>query len=315
MLAYKLIGVLLCLTVSCLCDTNTTISSTIITTIAPTTASTEPPVTTPKIWDTCNIGAGSVHEQSLLKNLDNILGEHFYFEDKEHAYFFTVCSKSEQADKPDEGFIQQNRKTKDKFILGRLDDVDLEGILDGSQKFIRLTYKNGDYYKGSCGKTSRNAIVYIFCHRTKTEFLMIEENNGRDNNQCGYVFQLSTPKMCPLLDTTCNSDPTTPTTSTPTVQPVTSASQSTTGIPKPRGAGMGVFAIILTTLFSFLCVYLIVGTLFQRYVRQARGWEQLPNYSVWNSLAQRCPCTRRNAPSSYENIIEHASDDENLLNM
>jgi hypothetical protein len=306
MLASKIFGILVCLTASYLCDNNNRTSSSpiITTTISPTTTTTTTSQAAPKVWDTCNIGAGSLREQSLLANLTAIKGDHFYYQDMEHAYYFTVCARSEQADLADQGFVQQNRASGKKFVLGRLNDVDLEGILEGNQKFIRLTYKNGDEYKGSCGKTSRNAIVYIFCHRTISEFKMIEENNGRDNNQCGYVFQLNTPKMCPLLETSCNVEPTRPAQST-----------TTANNPKAKGAGMGVVAIILTVVFSVLCVYLIVGTLFQRFVRQARGWEQLPNWSVWNSLAQRCPCSRRNEPSSYENIIDHASDDENLLNM
>jgi hypothetical protein len=53
----------------------------------------------------------------------------------EHEYYFTVCSKAPKATEVNEGLIQINRNTSKHFVLGRLDDVDLEGILEGNCKF------------------------------------------------------------------------------------------------------------------------------------------------------------------------------------
>ncbi len=64
----------------------------------------------------------------------------YAYSDDEHQYYFTVCSKSEKADDVDQGFVQINKATKRKFVLGRLDDVDLEGILEGKCKQFYLNY-------------------------------------------------------------------------------------------------------------------------------------------------------------------------------
>lgn len=49
-------------------------------------------------------------------------------EDNDHIYYFGVCTKADNADKADEAFIQINKKSKNKYVLGRLNDVDLEGF-------------------------------------------------------------------------------------------------------------------------------------------------------------------------------------------
>ncbi len=39
-------------------------------------------------------------------------------------------------------------------------------------------------------------IKFKFFMISKTKFRMIEENNERDNDNCAYVFELMTPKIC-----------------------------------------------------------------------------------------------------------------------
>lgn len=315
------------------CIDNSTTASPPPTTTSTTTTT---PIPTPPKSDKCNIGKGSKQEENLLSNLTSIMGKSYLWSSltDEHEYYFTVCGKAPKATDVNEGLIQINRNTSKHFVLGRLDDVDLEGILEGNYKFIRLTYKNGDDYAGSCGKTSRNAIIYIFCG-DKDEFKMIEENNGRDNGQCGYVFQLYSPLMCPYLKSPCSDNSatsTTSTTATPKTDPTaTSTSSNSTGSstsPSSKSPSspskMGAFTIILIIMFSILSVYFVIGTLFKRYVRQVRGWEQIPNWRMWQMVGNRsmdccnyiCRCGKpRSEPNAYENIIDHASDDENLLNM
>jgi hypothetical protein len=304
-----------------------------------------PPPINPKV-NTCQLHKGSQSEESLLNNLTVIQGTQYYWNDTEHEYFFTMCGPSNISDTnvTDTGFIQRNIKSKQKFVLGRLDDVDLEGLIDDKVKFIRITYKNGDPYQNSCSKTARNAIVYIFCDKTE-EFKMIEENNDREGSDtCGYIFKLSTPKMCPFLEVSTDHvttvSPSSPPATTPTISTTasstTSASNSssndttaatsaqTTSVNPTKPSSMGVFPILLIVVFSILCVYFVVGTLFMRFARQARGWEQIPNWRLWQMLGNRsadccnyiCRCGQhRTEPNAYENIIDHASDDENLLNM
>jgi len=71
-----------------------------------------------------------------------------------------------------------------------------------------------------------------------------------------------------------------------------------------------------------------VGTLYNRIVQEARGWEQIPNWEYWQAIGQyssnfcgyvlRCGKRKNDSYSAYENLNNsnnnHASDDENLLN-
>jgi hypothetical protein len=57
----------------------------------------------------------------LLKN------KQFTVSDDEHDYFFGVCTAANNSDQSYDGLVQINRLTKDKFIIGRLNDVDIEG--------------------------------------------------------------------------------------------------------------------------------------------------------------------------------------------
>ena len=52
----------------------------------------------------------------------------FTLEDRDHTYYFGVCTKSDNAKNADEAFIQINKKTKKQVVIGRLNDVDIEGF-------------------------------------------------------------------------------------------------------------------------------------------------------------------------------------------
>ncbi|KAI0202958.1 mannose-6-phosphate receptor binding domain-containing protein [Astrocystis sublimbata] len=74
-----------------------------------------------------------------------------------------------------------------------------------------------------------------------------------DPEECNYVFKVKSPHAC------AGAEP-----------------------HKPGSVGPGsVFAIIL---FVALLVYLLGGVFYNRTVGNARGWRQLPNYSMWASL-------------------------------
>ena len=45
-----------------------------------------------------------------------------------------MCGPSNISDNSNEGFVQRNIQSTKKFVLGRLNNVDLEGILDGKGK-------------------------------------------------------------------------------------------------------------------------------------------------------------------------------------
>lgn len=62
----------------------------------------------------------------------------FKTQDNEHEYHFGVCTKAENANNKSDGFIQINIEKKKQFVIGRLDDVDIEGF--GSFYFLHLLF-------------------------------------------------------------------------------------------------------------------------------------------------------------------------------
>ncbi|RNA23752.1 cation-dependent mannose-6-phosphate receptor [Brachionus plicatilis] len=306
------------------------------TTLSTSTTSTTSTTTKPHATD-CELSDSSKHEQKLLERLSQLKGKKFTWEDKEHKYFFSVCSKAENASLPNEAFIQVDKESngKKQWVIGRLDDVDLEG----TNEFVRLMYKNGDSYANACNKTERNAVIYLTCDSSKInpEFVMIEENNNR-LDECAYIFQLKTKDICLKSNQTTTTAPTTKpatlTTSSTKAPDSTKApeststsgtnSNSTSTLPSEKKSKLGVLSIILIALVALLAVYFIMGTLYMRFVNQATGWEQIPNFGFWNAIGEGsadlcnmiCRCgNRRTEIHTYENINDHVSDDENLLNM
>ena len=74
----------------------------------------------------CNLSKSSELEQQLLAKVNQIKGQKFEWSDEDHKYYFSVCSTADNSDSSDVGFVQVNSKGV-KFVLGRLNDVDLEG--------------------------------------------------------------------------------------------------------------------------------------------------------------------------------------------
>jgi len=309
----------------------------------------------------CTLNKSSDTEKKLLEALKNkkFTTKQFKFNDDEHYYSFGLCTKAQDANKTNEGMVQKNIKTNFTYIIGRLDDVDLEG----TDQYIRLTYKKGDAYKNTCGKAERNAVVIIMCN-TKNDsetFRMIEENHERDNDDCGYVFELLTPLMCDenvQKMKSCMASSTStpiPATAAPTTSPATATStskvpattnasstsssskqmNSTTSIPmnasttssaskSSTSSKLGFFSIAMIIILGLLFSYFVIGTLYNRFVHQTRGIEQLPHWQLWHTLGLKlqecglfvCRCGKKPTEiRSYEHINDQLSDDENLLNM
>lgn len=85
------------------------------------------PTLKPEYVSECVLSKSSSYEKSLLEKVNTLKGEKYTWEDDDHQYFFSICSTAENAEEKDQGFIQMNKKQKKKFVLGRLNDVDLEG--------------------------------------------------------------------------------------------------------------------------------------------------------------------------------------------
>lgn len=245
----------------------------------------------------------------------------FTWEDKDHRYYIGVCTQADNAKNINEAFIQVNKVTKKQVVLGRLDDVDLEGF-GADSKGIRVHYKHGDNYPNACNKAERNSVLYILCNPNNSSdlFEMIEENNDRVGDTCSYIFQLRTPIMC--SSHASNSSTTISPMTTNTYPNATTTANETGGKPTSR---WGVASVITLIMIASLCVYFLVGTMYMRYVKQARGIEQLPNHEIWQTIGIKsadccnyvCRCGKvRSEIRNYEHISDRLSDDdENLLNM
>jgi cation-dependent mannose-6-phosphate receptor len=99
----------------------------------------------------------------------------------------------------------------------------------------------------------KSAIISFRCDRdpantvAKLSFLEVDED------ECTYVFSILSQHAC-----------------------------AKTEPHKPGSVGPGsVFAIIF---FVAVIVYIVGGIFYQRTVAHARGWRQLPNYSLWASI-------------------------------
>lgn len=130
----------------------------------------------------CQLKGSSPYEKRTLERLSVLKGEKYTWEDPDaHTYYFGICTAAENSNANDEGLVQINRLNKNRFVIGRLDDVDLEGT--GKNRFgncftsclkniffnyilesvIRMVYKNGDNYANACNKAQRNAVIYFEC--------------------------------------------------------------------------------------------------------------------------------------------------------
>lgn len=314
---------------------------------------------TPNI--SCNLGKGNGNETKLLDKVNVMKGRKYEWEDRDHKYYFSVCSTASSTLTlgATDGIIQVNKESNNIFVLGRLNDVDLEGV----ENIIRMTYNDGDPYQRACNRNKRTAVIYFVCdpNQKQDEFTMIDENNDRDTDRCAYIFELKTNMTCnksqppstpaPTSSSSTSSSTTTTSSSKTTNQSTQTTASSSTSTPvtpvtKPSSSSsssssssvsstaassssspssnkisnkLGVIPIILISLTSVLAVYFIFGAIYQRYVNRARGWEQLPNYTLWLSLGSRlnecCRFGNRTTQiHSYENINDRISDDENLLN-
>lgn len=162
----------------------------------------------------------------------------------------------------------------------------------GGANWILIIYKDGAKYDSHCDKQSREAWVKIVCDKSgkSPQLKVLEESrwqNGSRKKGCYYLFELNHKDVC---------------SSTPS---------------KALGGGV-IFIIVIISLFA---AYLLFGLLYQRFVRGAKGVEQMPNYAFWRSFgnlaADGCDfvCRRPDHPaSSYKGMADaldiDSSDDD-----
>lgn len=326
MLLVKISFVLILLSafVSCKNETNSTTTPATTSTTSSSTSTTTTTKAT-KLASTCTLKESSPKEKTFLNEVLALDKKQFQWEDRDHMYYFGVCTEADNAKEVNQAFVQINKKSKHQVVIGRLDDVDLEGFGIES-KGLRIQYNNGDKYPHVCDQAERKSVVYIICNPKNSSdvFEMIEENHDRKGDSCGYIFQLRTPLMCTNTSKNNTTTPQPATTSTPCPTNIPTTT-STSVDPSPKPSKIGFVSIMVLILMGVLFIYFVFGSIYNRYVKQARGVEQLPHHEVWQTIGIRsadccnylCRCGKTQSEiRNYEHISDHLSDDdENLLNM
>ena len=119
---------------------------------------------------------------------------------------------------------------------------------DEQMSTFDMLYDN-DTKKGD-GKWRKSMSVSFLCDRDPVGEKLSIAFVGTDPHECAYFFEARTIHACPTAEKH-----------------------------KPGSVGPGsVFVIILVIA---MLVYLVGGVFYQRTVAHARGWRQLPNYSLW----------------------------------
>ncbi len=149
----------------------------------------------------CHLKESSEYEIELLNELENLslLNKRYTTSDSDHYYNFGICKKAQDSVNDDVGLIQINKEKGDKYIIGKLSNVEIEGNLKGNDKWIYITYRDGDKYHKICDKSPRQAKIMIMCNQNSNEtFKIVKEYNQKDNERCAYIFELRTPLMCSI---------------------------------------------------------------------------------------------------------------------
>jgi len=175
--------------------------------------------------------------------------------------------------------------------------VDSKSILVGAENWMLIQYRSGDPYPSThCNGKPREAWISIRCeeHGATPTLKLIEKPRFKSGSKhvdmlCYHLFEYNHPDAC-----------------------------------SPRGLSGG--SIFLIVVIVIILTYLCGGVLYKRFVKGAKGRQQLPNNETWervgNYLADGCSLVCRNEESSntyhgmaQELNIDNTDDDdeENLL--
>lgn len=168
--------------------------------------------------------------------------------------------------------------------------------LIGAEDWLLLRYFDGDKYEANiCGGKKRQTWISIRCEeRGETPTLKLIEdpqfNTGtrHKDTECYHMFEYNHPAACSK---------------------------------KPL-SGWTIFFIILIVLFS---AYFISGILYKRFLKGAKGRDQIPHNTFWekfgNLMADGCAyvCRREEPSNTYQGMADQLnidnSDEEDILPM
>lgn len=109
-----------------------------------------------------------------------------------------------------------------------------------------------DYEDGSDGAGRKSATISFICEKDPLVATSSASFVGTDPDECSYFFEFRSRDAC------AGSEPT--------------------------KQGVGPAAVFFIIVVIALIVYFLGGIFYQRNVAHARGWRQLPNYSMWAGI-------------------------------
>ncbi|XP_013385262.1 cation-dependent mannose-6-phosphate receptor [Lingula anatina] len=215
--------------------------------------------------------------------LTKLTGTRFVDKDDkgEYEYKIGICTKADDDAMDNVGVVQVKVKDKHKHRIGFYNDSHLTGGTD----WISLEYRGGENYGTHCTHENKKAIIMIVCDPNDSEGhgKVVEENNQK-TDECYYLFEYSHSAVC---------------TEVPSFQLL---------------QGLSAGSVIIIIFISLMALYCIVGLLYQRFVRGAKGMEQIPNYAFWqdfgNLQADGCDLVCRSGQRFSSRAYKGIGDDQ-----
>ncbi|CAF3570812.1 unnamed protein product [Rotaria socialis] len=222
----------------------------------------------------CSLVYGGCHinqDESTKNVYDNmkkwkIFGNTLTVFSRESTFSVGICSSPFNA--TDVAAIIQ-KESNVSYVLGKLDQVNL---IQGD-KWILLTYENGDEYDAICNNLTRSASIMFVCGSNMVGLTILQAHTT-SNQQCNYMFQLQVPEMCPIVEK------------------------------DDKLSGGAIFLIVIGSLAA---AYLILGAVYMHVKHGARGIEHIPNLEMWRKMGGLaadgcdfcCRCERTSPRAGY----------------
>ncbi|XP_063410290.1 cation-dependent mannose-6-phosphate receptor-like [Mytilus trossulus] len=199
-------------------------------------------------------------QSEMHKRLQPLLGKVFEATDSNNLYTYNIgiCVNADPEKKFGEnvGVVQNEIESKDKsplkhWIIGCYNNSQL---IEGTD-WVILEYLDGQKYGTHCGKEPRKARIMITCDssvKSGEETVKIFEEETDKSQDCYYLFEISSPDICIK------------------VPPIT--------------ISLSVGSVLVIIFIVVVCLYILLGFLYNRLVLGAKGKEQIPNYSFWQDF-------------------------------
>lgn len=227
-------------------------------------------------------------QSEMHKRLQPLLGKVFETTDSKNLYTYNIgiCVNADPQKQFGENVGVVQNEIKDKgplkhWIIGYYNNSQL---IEGTDWLI-LEYLDGQKYTSHCGYEPRKARIMITCDnnvKSGEETVKIFEEEIDKTEDCYYLFEISTPDIC-------------------IKEP-------------PITISLSVGSILVIIFIVVVCLYILLGFLYNRLVLGAKGKEQIPNYSFWqdfgNLQADGCNYICRTGSRSESKPYKGLGDDQ-----